>query len=74
MISVLLAEDHSILREILRSLLDRAARIEVVAEAENGREAVEKAESVRPDVVVMDLSMPRLSGLEATRWIIARFP
>lgn len=68
-IRVLLAEDHTIVRKGLRALLEDAKGIEVVDEAENGHEAVDKSNQHRPDVVVMDISMPLLNGLEATRRI-----
>ncbi|MCD4786826.1 MAG: response regulator transcription factor [Desulfobacterales bacterium] len=71
---VLLAEDHTIVRKGLRSLLDKETGIKVVGEAEDGREAIAKAEELHPDVVVMDIAMPRLNGLEATRQIKKRFP
>ncbi len=73
-IRVLLAEDHTIVRKGLRSLLDGEAGIEVIGEAENGREAVEKVQQLLPDVVLMDIAMPGLNGLEATRQIKKRFP
>ena len=68
-IRVLLAEDHTIVRKGIRSLLDAEPDIDVVGEAENGREAVEKTAQVEPDIVVMDHSMPLLNGLEAMRQI-----
>jgi DNA-binding NarL/FixJ family response regulator len=68
-----IADDHDIVRRGLRSLLV-AAGIEVVAEASNGREAVERSRELKPDVVVMDISMPELNGLEATRQIVAEVP
>jgi len=71
---VLLAEDHTIVRKGLRSLLDKETGIKVVEEAEDGREAILKAEELHPDVVVMDIAMPGLNGLEATRQIKKRFP
>jgi len=71
-IRILLADDHSILREGLRMLLDRQSEFEVVGDASNGREAVEMAGSLEPDVVIMDLAMPGLNGIEATRRIISR--
>jgi len=74
LIKVLLADDHTIVRKGIRSLLDSEADIEVVAEAEDGREAVEKVELCQPDIVLMDNSMPSLNGLEATRQIKKRFP
>lgn len=73
-ISVLLAEDHTIVRKGLRSLLDAEDDIWVIGEAEDGREAVEKTRKLRPDIVVMDITMPGLNGLEATRQIKQRFP
>jgi DNA-binding NarL/FixJ family response regulator len=71
---VLLAEDHTIVRKGLRSLLDKETGIKVVGEAEDGREAIVKAEELHPDVVVIDIAMPGLNGLEATRQIKKRFP
>jgi two-component system response regulator NreC len=73
-ISVLLVDDHTIVRKGLRSLLDAEADIEVIGEAEDGREAVEQVGRLRPQVVVMDITMPGLNGLEATRQITERFP
>jgi DNA-binding NarL/FixJ family response regulator len=73
-IKVLLAEDHTIVRKGLRALLDDAANIMVVAEASDGRDALAKVEDKSPNVVLMDISMPLLSGLEATRQITERFP
>jgi two-component system response regulator NreC len=65
-IEVFLADDHTIVRQGLRSLLDAEEEIQVVGEAEDGREAVEKVIEYRPDVVLMDISMHSLNGLEAT--------
>ena len=73
-ISVLLAEDHTIVRKGLCSLLSDTEGVEIIGEAENGREAVRLVEAHRPDVVVMDISMPVLNGLEATKQIKKRFP
>lgn len=64
---VLLADDHRIVREGLRSLLESQPDLEVVAEASDGRQAVEMARDLSPDVVVMDVAMPQLNGIEATR-------
>lgn len=66
---IVIAEDHTILREGLRALIASDERFEVVGEAEDGRSAVKAAESLNPDVVLMDLSMPRMSGTEAIREI-----
>ncbi len=73
-ITVLLAEDHTIVREGLRALLKLEADIQVVGEAENGRLAVALVSKLCPDVVVMDIAMPLLNGLEATRLIIKDAP
>jgi DNA-binding NarL/FixJ family response regulator len=64
---VLIADDHALVRAGLRALLDRMPNVEVVGEAEHGAEAVKLAAQLRPDVVLMDVSMPILNGIEATR-------
>jgi len=68
-IRILLADDHQIVRQGLRQLLDLEPDMEVVEEASDGREAVEAAKRARPDVAIVDLSMPELNGIEATRQI-----
>lgn len=73
-ITVLLAEDHAIVREGLRALLQDEADIEVVGEAETGRQAVQLATELLPAVVVMDIAMPLLNGLEATRQLLKTVP
>jgi DNA-binding NarL/FixJ family response regulator len=73
-ITVLLAEDHMVVREGLKNLLDAEGDIEVVGEAANGRQAVMLAQKLCPAVVVMDLAMPLLNGLEATRQILKALP
>src|SRR6184192_4407281 len=73
-ITVLLAEDHQIVRQGFRCLLKHEADIEVVGEAETGRQAVQLTRKLRPAVVVMDIAMPLLNGLEATRQIRKDFP
>ncbi len=70
MIRVLLADDHAIVREGLRALLTREPDLEVVAEAADGHEALRRARETKPDVAAMDLSMPLLNGLEASRQMI----
>lgn len=66
-IRLLLVDDHPLVREGIRSCLSSHSRLEIVAEAVDGREAVAKAREVRPDVVLMDVNLPRLNGVEATR-------
>jgi len=73
-ITVLLADDHTIVRRGLRSLLQTENDMEVVAEAETGRQAVQLATALKPDVVLMDIAMPMLNGLEATRQILKQLP
>lgn len=73
-ISVLLAEDHDVVREGIRSLLHTDGHFRVVGEAHTGREAVAMAKTLLPDVVLMDIAMPILNGLEATRQILAARP
>lgn len=74
MIRVLLAEDHGLVRAGLERLLSTAADIEVVGGAKDGAEAIELAAETNPDVVLMDLSMPNVDGIEATRAIVAANP
>src|SRR5215212_8701288 len=73
-ITVLLAEDHLIVREGFRGLLRSERDIVIVGEAQTGREAVQLAKKLRPAVVVMDIAMPQLNGLEATRQILQANP
>jgi len=73
-ITVLLADDHTVVRQGLRTLLSAEPDLEVVAEAENGRQAVDLAGRFRPQVVIMDIAMPVLNGLEATRQITRSLP
>src|SRR3954464_15770231 len=71
---ILLADDHRIVREGLKSLLESEPDMQVVAEADNGRIAVELAAETAPDVAVMDIGMPELTGTEATRRIVHASP
>ena len=73
-IKIVLAEDHTILREELKALLSADPKFEIIGEAEDGREAVRCVEKVNPDLILMDLSMPRMSGMEAIREIKKRYP
>jgi signal transduction histidine kinase/DNA-binding NarL/FixJ family response regulator len=73
-IRVLIADDHAIVRKGIRALLETQAGVEVVGEASNGQETVERVEELQPDVVLMDLLMPGMDGIEATRRIVARHP
>src|SRR5271170_1133428 len=73
-ITVLLAEDHTIVREGFRKMLEFEDDFEVVGEAEEGRKAVAMAQKLRPDVVLMDIAMPLLNGLEATRQVLKALP
>ncbi len=73
-IKVLLVDDHALLREGIRSLLQLHNDIEVVGEAGDGEEAIQKTRELNPDIVVMDISMPTISGIEATRLILKEKP
>ena len=73
-IKVLLVDDHAIIREGLRSLLDKQSEMEVIADTDDGRKAIEFVRELSPDIVIMDITMPGLHGIEATRQITAEFP
>src|SRR5277367_5435243 len=73
-IAVLLAEDHTIVRQGLRLLIENDGDIEIVGEAKTGREAVQMTGDLRPEIIVMDIAMPLLNGIEATRQILKAFP
>ena len=73
-ITVLLADDHSLVRKGFRRMLEDDAGIEVVGEAANGPQAIEAAQALKPQVIVMDLAMPELDGIQATRQILKQLP
>jgi DNA-binding NarL/FixJ family response regulator len=72
-VKVLLADDHAMMRDGLRAILEKAG-VDVVGEAANGREAVAEAKRLHPDVVVIDIAMPKLNGIDATRRLTAELP
>ena len=74
MIKILLADDHQIVRDGLRSMLEKQEGFQVVAEADNGKTAVDLALANTPDVIIMDVTMPELNGIEATRMILKELP
>ncbi|MBP1610239.1 MAG: TRAP-type C4-dicarboxylate transporter, periplasmic solute-binding protein, partial [Acidobacteria bacterium] len=73
-IRVLLADDHTIVRQGLRGLLQSELDLEVVGEAENGRQAIDLAQQCSPDIVIMDVDMPVMNGIEATRLLTKEMP
>ncbi len=73
-IRIILADDHQVIREGLRSLIEKQPDMEVIAEAGDGREAVQLAQKLKPNLVIMDVSMPNLNGIDATRQITTQCP
>src|SRR5947207_3813360 len=73
-IRILLADDHAVVRQGFKMILSAQPDMEIVGEAGNGRQAVEQAEQLRPDIVVMDVAMPELNGIEATRRLADSVP
>src|SRR5512139_885764 len=73
-IRVLLADDHAIVRAGIRQFLERAGDIQVVAEADDGEMAKEMIQQKQPDVAVLDIQMPKATGIEVTRWVRANLP
>src|SRR5258706_16407949 len=71
-IRIILADDHDVVRAGLRGVLDRLPNVEIVGEADNGRVAVDLVRKLTPNLILMDIAMPDLKGLEATRQIVAR--
>lgn len=74
MISVLLTDDHALVRSGIRRLLEDSGRVEIIGEAESGEEGVRLAQELKPDVILMDVSMPGIGGVEACRRILQRHP
>lgn len=73
-VKILIADDHGVVREAISSLLSNELGMEVVGGAEDGRVAVQLARQLKPDVIIMDIAMPNLNGIEATRQIVREFP
>jgi DNA-binding NarL/FixJ family response regulator len=73
-INVIIADDHTIVRDGLRSLLEANPEIKVIGDAANGREVMDQVRELKPDVVIMDISMPELDGINATRQILEAYP
>ena len=71
-VKIIIADDHKIMRDGLRNMLEKESGMEVIAEAKNGREAVRLAEQLRPDILIMDITMDDLNGMDATRAIVAK--
>ena len=71
-VKIIIADDHKIMRDGLRNLLEKESGLEVIAEAKNGREAIQLTEQLRPDIVIMDISMDDLNGMDATRAIVGK--
>ena len=73
-VRILIVDDHAVVREGLKTILEAEGNLKIVGEAGDGREALEKAEELKPDVIFMDITMPDLSGIETTRLILERLP
>jgi len=73
-VRILIADDHAVVREGLRMILEAMGEMTVVGEALDGRDAIEKAQALKPDVIVMDIAMPEMNGIEATRLICEQLP
>jgi two-component system response regulator NreC len=69
-VKILIADDHKIMRDGLRTLLEKEKGLEVIGDAQNGRDTVRLAEELRPDIIIMDISMADLNGIDATRYIV----
>ena len=73
-VSILLADDHTIVREGLARLLEEQRDLKVVGTATNGQDAVEKAMELKPDIIIMDIAMPRMNGIEAAKRVRKQLP
>src|SRR5215813_6348325 len=73
-IRVVIADDHAIVRGGIRSVLQTVSHIQVVGEAVNGKEAIQRVAELNPDVILMDIAMPEIGGIEATRQIHSKYP
>jgi len=71
-VKIIIVDDHKIMRDGLRTLLEKEKGLEVIAEAKNGRETIQLAEQLRPDIIIMDISMDDLNGMDATRHIVSK--
>ena len=74
MIKLILVDDHEIVRTGLKLVIDKMSGVEIIAEADNGESAIDAVQQLKPDVVIMDVNMPKISGVEATNRISSRFP
>ncbi len=74
MIKIMLVDDHPMIRKVISHILSNMAGLQVIAEAENGEEAVAKSDLYHPDVILMDVNMPRMNGIEATKIIKKKSP
>lgn len=73
-IRLMIADDHTLLRQGLRNVLELEEELQVVGEASDGEDAIKKAETLRPDVILLDLNMPKMNGIEVTRWVKNNHP
>jgi DNA-binding NarL/FixJ family response regulator len=73
-VRILIADDHAVVREGLRMILEATDGMTVVGESSGGRDVIEQAENLKPDIIVMDITMPEMNGIEATRMICGRLP
>jgi two-component system response regulator NreC len=71
-VKIIIADDHKIMRDGLRHLLENEKGLEVIGEAQNGRETIRLAEQLRPDIIIMDITMDDLNGMDAARHIVAK--